>query len=131
MKKFFFFCGFLLFSLAVFGQTAVRYDLEAGVSDVEKAHREAWENIDYVTGFRIQLMAVSGPNSRNSIEKAKNEFKANFPNIPAYILWEEPFFRLRVGDFYTRIEALKVLNDLKLTYEGAYVITDKIEFRQR
>ena len=51
-----------------------------------------------------------------------------YPEIPAYVSWKAPNYRVRVGDFRSRLEAEKVLQSILIGYPNAWVIKDEINF---
>ena len=126
---FIFFFFFSLFSLH--GQSSIEYDLEDGIIELEAKHQAVWSNITQIDGYRIQLLAASGVNSRSAIEQAYQIFKSSYPKIPAFVSYAEPYFRLRIGNFKTKLEAHKTMRDLdlRLSYPGAFVIKDQIEYK--
>jgi hypothetical protein len=59
-----------------------------------------------IQGFRTQVF--SGNNQRKSKDEAfqkEKEIKELFPDVPAYVTYNAPFWRLRVGDFRSHEEA--------------------------
>ncbi|MBP5711319.1 MAG: SPOR domain-containing protein [Bacteroidales bacterium] len=110
-------------------QNSVQYDKESGIEQIEQQHQSAWKSIDGIEGFRIQIAAASGVNSKNTVQRAYEEFRSRFPEIPAYVTYAEPYFRLRVGNFRTRLEATATLEKIKGNYPGAYIIKDEIKFK--
>jgi len=81
-----------------------------------------------IPGYRIQVYFDSGINSGERARKVKDEFEEEFPEIPGYITWKAPNFRVRVGDFRSRLEAEKALKDISKEYPNAWVIKDEINF---
>jgi hypothetical protein len=88
------------------------------------------ENADNkaIEGYRIQIFFDSGPNSSDRAKQEKEEFMSEFPEIPAYVSWKAPNYRVRVGDFRTRLEAEKALQIIAADYPNAWVIKDEINF---
>lgn len=129
MKKFLFLCCMIGAGFGLYAQTEVVYDKEEGIAELEELHKSVWANLKEIEGYRIQLVAASGVNSRSSVEQAHKEFRASFPDIPSYVSYSEPYFRLRAGNFATKLEAHKVLMLLRPQYTGAFVIKDKIEYK--
>ena len=54
-------------------------------------------------------------------------FKKKYPDVPIYLLFGQPYYRLRVGDFRTRLEAENMYQRLKKRYKNAFVTADRIE----
>lgn len=127
MKKFVSLCFLTFFSLISFAQ--VQYSIEPMIEQIESDYIKAWDKVDKIDGYRIQITAFSGNNSRNRAEGEKVAFKSNFPGISVYLTYTEPYFKLRVGNYYTRLEAYKDLKRIQLTYPNAYIVPDKIFFR--
>lgn len=74
-------------------------------------------------GYRVQIYYGS---SRAEAFKAQAKFQEKYPDIRTYISYHEPNFRLRVGDFRTRLEASKMLFDLKPWFPLMFIISEKI-----
>ncbi len=74
-------------------------------------------------GYRVQIFL----GDRSTAEATKRSFLLKNPEIPAYLSWLAPNFRLRVGDLRTRLEAERLLRDLKVAYPGSYIVPDEIE----
>jgi len=83
-----------------------------------------------IPGYRIQIFFDSGINSSDRAKIARDEFLLRFPDVQAYINWKAPNYRVRVGDFRTRLEAEKVLQTIIIDYPNAWVIKDEINFPQ-
>lgn len=74
-------------------------------------------------GYRVQIFL----GDRKTAEETKRAFLQKNPEVPAYLSWLAPNFRLRVGDLRTRLEAERLLRDMKLQYPGSYIVPDEIE----
>lgn len=119
---------FVLFCAVSFAQ--VRYSIDPTVQQIQSDYIKAWEKIDKIDGYRIQITAYSGTNSRNRAEAERAAFKANFPGISVYLSYSEPYFKIRVGNYLTRLEAYKDLKRIQLTYPNAYIVPEKINFKE-
>lgn len=75
------------------------------------------------SGYRVQIFF----GDRSEALRRKAEFREEFPDLPAYISYLAPNFRLRVGDFRTRLEAEKLKRQIEENYSGCYIVRDKIE----
>ncbi|HPS12603.1 MAG TPA: SPOR domain-containing protein, partial [Prolixibacteraceae bacterium] len=47
-------------------------------------------------------------------------------NMKVYVLFQSPDFKVRVGDFRTKSEALKLRNQLKNEFPSVFIIDDLI-----
>ena len=81
-----------------------------------------------VTGYRVQ--AFAGGNSRKDrqmAEQARNNIKAQFPNISVYVHFYSPRWICRVGNFRTYEEAHQMMVRLQnMGYKQASIVRGKI-----
>ena len=52
-----------------------------------------------IDGFRIQIFMESGNHAVELANTAMEEFKEKYPDTPIYLVFGQPYYRLRVGDF--------------------------------
>ncbi|MFA9214780.1 MAG: SPOR domain-containing protein [Candidatus Methylacidiphilales bacterium] len=76
-----------------------------------------------IPGFRIQIF--SG-NERNNANNIKTHFLKLYPNQTAYLAYQQPYFKIRIGDFKTRLEAKLFYNKIKEEFGECIIIADKI-----
>lgn len=74
-------------------------------------------------GYRVQIFI----GDRNKAEDMRRSFLAKHPEVPAYLSYLAPNFRVRVGDLRDRVTAEKLRSDVSLEYPGLYVVPDDIE----
>jgi hypothetical protein len=78
-------------------------------------------------GFRVEIFFSSELNARQKAQNIKNDFLAVYPSYNVYISYISPDFKVRVGNFRTRNEALKAMNEIKAQFPKAFVVPDLIE----
>lgn len=78
-------------------------------------------------GFRVEIFFSSELNARQKAQNIKNEFLTAFPTYNVYISYFSPDFKVRVGNFRTRNEAIKAMNEIKGQFPRAFVVPDLIE----
>jgi hypothetical protein len=83
---------------------------------------------DGLDGYRVQLYSGSGTEARLSANNLRAEFLTNHPNIPAYLIYQAPNFKVRLGNFRTELEAVHLQRELAYQYPGGFVVKDKIKF---
>ncbi len=74
-------------------------------------------------GYRVQIFL----GDRNKAEDTRRSFLVKHPDIPAYLSYLAPNFRVRAGDLRTRLEAEHLRDQLKEVFPGCYVVPDDIE----
>ncbi|MDD4777450.1 MAG: SPOR domain-containing protein [Fermentimonas sp.] len=83
-------------------------------------------------GYKIQ--AFSGNNQRTSRDEANRKqsmINQLYPDQETVVLFESPFWRLRVGNFETREEAEHVMQDLRASFPSfgreMYIVVDEVK----
>lgn len=105
------------------GKVEVVKDPRIDTLIAKRAELNKATGINQVMGFRVQVF--TGPDRRNAYN-AQAKFQQEFPDIRSYIIYNEPNFKVRAGDFRTRIEAEKLQNELKKWFPGTFIISEKI-----
>jgi hypothetical protein len=80
-----------------------------------------------VPGYRIRIFSDSGLGAKEEQQKVRARFISLFPGIDAHYHYDEPFFKVYVGDCRTRSEALKLLDRVKVYFPNAIYVPDLIE----
>jgi len=81
-----------------------------------------------IRGFRIQVYFGSGQQARKEANEAKANCILLFPTQKAHILFQTPFYKVRVGDFRTRNEAFIWHKKIVREFPKAYIVNDIINF---
>ncbi len=77
-------------------------------------------------GYRIQVFFDAGNNSKRKAQDVMEGFVMEFEKIPAFLSFREPYYRVRVGNFHTRLQAAEVLSTIARKYPGAFVVKETI-----
>lgn len=80
-----------------------------------------------VKGFRILIINT---NKRNDATEAKAKMYTYFPELPAYLTYKSPYFRLKVGNFREREDAEAYQKKINKYFpDGVFVVNDIIEVK--
>ena len=80
-------------------------------------------------GYRLQLLSTR---SRDEAFKLKTELLQMFPDQQTYVLFQSPYFRVRIGNFFRRPDAESFKNRfLKKFTRNTYIVEDAIEYTPR
>lgn len=79
-----------------------------------------------LSGWRIQIFFDSGANSKRKASEVLRLFNERYPESQAYLSFKEPYYRVRVGDFRTRLEAEGFLRKIHAQYPNAFATSDLI-----
>lgn len=75
-------------------------------------------------GYRLQIFYDQ---EKNTINQKKADYLARYKDQPAYVNYKAPNFRLRVGDFRTRLQAEKYMNEIRVDWPDAIIVEDDID----
>ncbi len=104
-------------------QTRIVGDVAA--TQMVERHVELNQRVKTIPGYRVQIASFSGANSKTSAFNLRENFITDYPSVQAYIVFDEPNFKVKVGDFRTRLEAYAFLQQINDVYKG-YIIRDNI-----
>ena len=81
-----------------------------------------------VSGYRIRVYYENSQNARNRSEAIARTISGTYPGIGVYRTFESPNFKVCVGDFRTKDEALKLYHALKSSYPTAIILKETINY---
>jgi hypothetical protein len=122
---FFFLCFFVLSVQSQSERSYVKQDENVG--KLIDAFRESNKSKG-MQGFRVQIFTASGNRSKLLTDREKANFDSSYPGVKSYITYDEPYFKLRVGDFRTRLDAERFLQQISSKYIYSIVVTDRINW---
>jgi hypothetical protein len=79
-----------------------------------------------ISGFRIQVFFSS---SRNEVQEKKSKFSHLFPEYKSYIIYQQPYYKLRVGNFEDRQKAQRFIYKLNEYFPNSFIIPDDISIQ--
>ena len=80
-----------------------------------------------IPGWRIQLQSTT---DRRKMEATRQEFMSKFPYMLVDFQHTPPHYKLRTGAFQTKLEAMRILYQIKEEIPGAYTTKDIISRRE-
>ena len=108
--------------IAVMQQTRKGMDM-AAASDSDAPVDKNNATRTTTMGFRVQI--YSGAN-RSEAYAEQARFKNLYKGIDTYINYEEPNYRVKVGDFRSRSEAQALMQCLRRQFNNVFVFTEEI-----
>lgn len=121
MKHFLF--SLFLLGLAFAAQGQVVYTGNSPLEQSSKARVERKLTDSTEKGYRVQVLMT---NKRQEALDAKQKLESAYPFCPVYLIYDAPNFKIRMGDFATKTEALSSYFTLKTEYAAAFVLEDRI-----
>jgi len=90
------------------------------------SHIQINHNRKGIDGYRIQIFFDSGTKSKIRARSVYDNFLIKYSNIGAYLTFKAPNYKVRVGDFRTKLDAQRFLNEIIADYPNAWIIEDQI-----
>ena len=104
---------------------SVKEDMK--IANLATKYEEYDRKKEFTDGYRIQILYTD---IRSDAYKNKGQMYKDFPDLKSYVEYEEPSYKLRIGDFKTRLEATFFMQQVTPLYPGAFIVKDKIRIRQ-
>ena len=83
-----------------------------------------------VSGFRVQVYASNTPQVAKNEALDLHETLSSQVSMAVYVISEPPFWKVRLGDFLTREEAIEYKNQLNVLFPhlqgSTYVVPDQV-----
>lgn len=81
-----------------------------------------------INGWRVQIFFESGNNSKSRAHAKKGLFMTLFPNTGVYLMFQSPYYKVRVGDFRSRMDAEGFKQKIIRDFPDSFVVKDEINF---
>lgn len=140
------FFSICIFSISIFGQNRsaqeypytniqnregeIKIFQDGRIDLLIKRHIETNQKLIGVPGYRIRIFSQSGQNARQNANLVRGEFLKKHPDVEGYLTYDAPNFKVYVGDFRTRSEALKFHKKVSRDFPNAFIIADRINVRR-
>jgi hypothetical protein len=98
------------------------------IKELLEQHVRQNKKNNFTNGYRLQIYFGSGSNARSQATKVRTDFLSVHPDIKAYLIFKSPDFKVLVGNFRTKSEALKLQKSLINQYPNAFIVADEIAF---
>lgn len=100
-----------------------KYDVTSEVNNLLDSINVLKKDINYVEGYTIQVYTGIKKEEAN---KAKATVYEALEDSRPIITYDQPNFKVKVGKFYTRREALRTFAELKKVLPSAIILPEKI-----
>lgn len=81
-----------------------------------------------LSGYRVRIFFDNRQTARVESEETLRKFESMYHDVVAYRTYANPYFKVTVGDFRTRSEAVRLLERIKGAFPSAFVVKENIEF---
>lgn len=103
--------------------------LKTNTSKIVKDQRidvlgETYKSTFKLIGYRVQ---IHSGNKRQPANQTRASFSRVHPKTKAHLDYEQPYYKVRVGDFKTKLEALKYKNFISKEFPNSFIVKDEID----
>ena len=81
-----------------------------------------------ISGYRVRIFFDNKQSARVESEEILKRFEAVYHDVRAYRTYANPYFKVTVGDFRTKSEAMALLSRIKSAFPSAFVVKENISY---
>ena len=81
-----------------------------------------------INGYRVRIFFDNKQTARVESEEMLKKFESMYHDVKAYRTYANPYFKVTVGDFRTKSEAMALLTRIKGDFPSAFVVKENIEY---
>lgn len=75
-------------------------------------------------GYRIRIYFDNSQNARAISEQIVDTFKVHYPGVPVYRIYDNPYFKVTVGEFRSRSDAMRFLEAIRPEYPTVFLVRE-------
>lgn len=109
------------------GRAAVRIEQSSDIRSAFNAYVDANAKKKQ-TGYRIRVYFSNVQSARNESDRIAKTIVKAYPWVGVYRSFERPNFKVAVGDFRSKDDALRLFTELKRQYPEAILLEEKINY---
>ena len=79
-----------------------------------------------IEGYRIRIFSDNGHGAKESQKRVRARFLSLYSDISTYHRYEGSYYKIYIGDFRTKRDALKILDTIKRNFPDAFIVEDSI-----
>lgn len=96
------------------------------IAGLLEKHTEINDKFRGYPGFRVQIYFGNGNKAKEEALRTRNSFNEQFSQYESYIVFQTPYFKVRVGDFVNRYEAYLAFLEISKKYPQAFLVEDLV-----
>ncbi len=97
---------------------------QEGIDGLVSKYKKILKTKDGINGWRLQIKFTS---KHEDILPYKIKFINLHPEVSTQIIFESPYYKLTVGNYRTKNEALKIKKKIRKNFPGAHPISSIID----
>lgn len=109
------------------GKPGVKINQTGEVRDAMRRHVSE-NGTRTMSGYRVRIFFDNKQTARVESEETLKKFESMYHDVVAYRTYANPYFKVTVGDFRTKSEAMELLERIKHEFPSAFVVKENISF---
>ena len=117
----------VLLFFCISSNAQVQISEDPSVASLVQKHQDQNRMSTTISGWRIQLLATT---DRRKVENEESKFIQRYPLIQ--VDWEhsKPYYKLKAGAFATKLDATRLLKELKKDYASALLTRSDVSINE-
>ena len=111
-----------------YGQGTVKIIQDDKIRGLVSVHLFTQAKMNGIMGYRISIYSNSGQEANKEADLTRAKFISRYEDVKSHKQFEYPFYKVYVGDFRTKSEALKFLKKIEYDFPNAFIRRDMISF---
>jgi hypothetical protein len=104
-----------------YGQGKVQIKQDAAITNLVNLHVSMMKDLKGIKGYRVCIYYNSGQEARSRADQERAKFISRYEDVSIDKVLESPFWKVYVGNFRTKSEALKFLDRIRYDYPNAFI----------
>jgi hypothetical protein len=80
-----------------------------------------------IPGYRIHVISNR---DRNEVNKLKAKIYSEFPDMKPFMSYHAPNFKLRVGNYFYKIDAFRDLQKISASFPGTFIVNEDLKWNE-
>jgi hypothetical protein len=110
------------------GQGKIKISQDNAIRNLVDLHLSQQKKLNGVKGYRIAIYMGSGQEANKAADQSRARFISRHEDVKSYKQFEYPYFKVYVGDFRIKSDALRFLKQIENEYPDAFIREDMISF---
>jgi hypothetical protein len=80
-----------------------------------------------IPGYRIHIVSNR---DREEVNKLKAKIYSEFPDMKPFVSYHSPNFKLRVGNYFYKIDAFRDLQKISTSFPGTFIVNEELKWNE-
>lgn len=100
--------------------------IEHGSAEQTLRYLQARHSDERIRGYRVRIFSDNSQRARTDAAGTAARFQELFPGIPVYMAYENPYWKVTVGNCATSEEAIILMGRIRGSFDRAFLMQEQI-----